>query len=281
MEQTQQLVIKHQQERLHLQRAHQHGARVAAAGANAVAEGGASTSAAAAADSGVAAAAAANPATRAAYFNAQAAQLARRQQFELAHLQRLQEQLRAQAAVSASAATAAPAAAAPLPSAGGGGAGAARPPTAVANGVPDGAARPGQLLPGSPASSAGAAVSTPMGGASPMQQAAAAVWDDEDHVKENREMYLEKYRIADRILGNVPGYVSPDAGFFLWLPVTNGEEATLKLWKQTGVRVLPGNYLAREAGGQTPGVDRIRVAMVAEEKQMERGLQAIRETLYQ
>ena len=40
----------------------------------------------------------------------------------------------------------------------------------------------------------------------PLQQAAAAVWADEAHVEENRALYQEKYAIADRIFGNVPGY---------------------------------------------------------------------------
>lgn len=87
----------------------------------------------------------------------------------------------------------------------------------------------------------------------PLQQAAAAVWADEAHVEENRALYQEKYAIADRIFANVPGYVSPEAGFFLWLPVEDDEAAALKLWRETGVRVLPGSYLAQNVAGGTPG----------------------------
>ena len=115
---------------------------------------------------------------------------------------------------------------------------------------------------------------------SPLQHAAAAVWADEDHVIDNRAQYHEKYDLADRILGNVPGYAAPEAGFFLWLPVHDGEAAALKLWQATGVRVLPGAYLAREIDGVNPGDGYIRVALVAPKAETERGLTAIRDTLY-
>ena len=115
----------------------------------------------------------------------------------------------------------------------------------------------------------------------PLQQAAAAVWDDEEHVIENRALYVEKYHIADRILGNVPGYVSPQAGFFLWLPVDNDEAAALKLWRETGVRVLPGSYLAQDYQGVNPGQGYIRAAMVAPKDETERAIGLIRDCLYQ
>ena len=114
----------------------------------------------------------------------------------------------------------------------------------------------------------------------PLQHAAAAVWSDEGHVEENRALYVEKYEIADCILGNVPGYVSPEAGFFLWLPVEDGEAAAVKLWRETGVRVLPGAYLAQEVNGDNPGKTYIRVALVAPKNETTRGLEAIRDCLY-
>jgi aspartate/methionine/tyrosine aminotransferase len=114
----------------------------------------------------------------------------------------------------------------------------------------------------------------------PLQAAAAAVWADEDHVIESRALYVEKYEVADRILGNVPGYQSPDAGFFLWLPVKDDETAALKLWRETGVRVLPGGYLAQSVNGENPGKSYIRVAMVAPKDETTRGIEAIRACLY-
>ncbi|WP_299825421.1 aminotransferase class I/II-fold pyridoxal phosphate-dependent enzyme [uncultured Roseobacter sp.] len=114
----------------------------------------------------------------------------------------------------------------------------------------------------------------------PLQAAAAAVWEDEAHVIENRALYVEKYDIADRILGNVPGYASPEAGFFLWLPVENDEEAAVKLWRETGVRVLPGGYLAQDYDGVNPGQGYIRAAMVAPKTETARGIELIRDCLY-
>ncbi len=114
----------------------------------------------------------------------------------------------------------------------------------------------------------------------PLQMAAAAVWNDEEHVVENRALYQEKFAIVDSILGDVLGYVSPEAGFFLWLPVEDGEAAALKLWKETGARVLPGAYLAQDVDGVNPGTGYIRVAVVAPKAEMTRGIQAIRDCLY-
>ncbi|MEM9871948.1 MAG: aminotransferase class I/II-fold pyridoxal phosphate-dependent enzyme [Pseudomonadota bacterium] len=115
---------------------------------------------------------------------------------------------------------------------------------------------------------------------SPLQHAAAAVWADEAHVVENRAQYHQKYDMADAILGHVQGYLAPEAGFFLWLPVDDGEAAALDLWQQTGVRVLPGAYLAREIDGLNPGHTYIRVALVAPMADTKRGLEAVRDVIY-
>ncbi|MCB1363900.1 MAG: aminotransferase class I/II-fold pyridoxal phosphate-dependent enzyme [Rhodobacteraceae bacterium] len=114
----------------------------------------------------------------------------------------------------------------------------------------------------------------------PLQAAAARVWADEAHVDENRALYREKYALADAVMGGVQGYRGPEAGFFLWLPVDDGEAAALRLWRETGVRVLPGAYLAQGAPGQNPGEGYIRVAMVAAKDEMQRGLITLRDCLY-
>ncbi|HSF92258.1 MAG TPA: aminotransferase class I/II-fold pyridoxal phosphate-dependent enzyme [Paracoccaceae bacterium] len=117
----------------------------------------------------------------------------------------------------------------------------------------------------------------------PIQQVSAYVWADEDHAAANRARYAKKFDIADRILGDCAGYTSPQAGFFLWLNVGDGEKAALKLWRETGVRVLPGKYLSNTTdprlGGGNPGAEFVRVALVAEEQDIERGLTAIRACL--
>ena len=114
----------------------------------------------------------------------------------------------------------------------------------------------------------------------PLMAVAARAWADDVHVDENRALYCEKYAIADQIFGDLPGYDSPQAGFFLWLPVPDGEAAAVKVWQETGVRVLPGAYLSRDTDGVNPGHTFIRVAMVAPTKELQRGLTLIRDCLY-
>ncbi len=100
----------------------------------------------------------------------------------------------------------------------------------------------------------------------PLQQVAVAAYSDEAHVDENRRLYKIKFDLADQILGNRFGYKRPAGGFCIWLDVSaNGgdEAATVKLFKDGGVRVVPGSYLARpQPDGSNPGAGYIRVAMV-------------------
>ena len=100
----------------------------------------------------------------------------------------------------------------------------------------------------------------------PAQRVAVAAYQDEAHVEENRRLYRQKFDLADQIIGGRYNYHRPAGGFFLWLDVSahgGSEAATLKLWRDAGVRVVPGKYLARdEPGGRNPGTDYIRVAMV-------------------
>ncbi|MEO0568524.1 MAG: aminotransferase class I/II-fold pyridoxal phosphate-dependent enzyme [Pseudomonadota bacterium] len=114
----------------------------------------------------------------------------------------------------------------------------------------------------------------------PLQHAATKVWSDETHVEENRTLYREKYDIADEIMGGIQRYKGPEAGFFLWLPVEDGEAAAVKVWQETGVRVLPGAYLSREVDGFNPGAKYIRAALVAPKEEVADGLKRLRDCLY-
>ena len=114
----------------------------------------------------------------------------------------------------------------------------------------------------------------------PLQKVAEACWQDEGHVTASRALYQAKFRQADQIFAGLQGYQTPAGGFFLWLPVDDGEAATVKLWRETGVRVLPGAYLSRDAGGQNPGKGYIRVALVAPATETQRGLIQLRDCLY-
>ena len=114
----------------------------------------------------------------------------------------------------------------------------------------------------------------------PLQKVAEAVWQDEAHVTASRALYQQKFADAEQVFAGMQGFRPPGGGFFLWLPVDDGEAAALKLWQQTGVRVLPGAYLSREAGGQNPGKGYIRVALVAPREETQRGLIRLRDCLY-
>lgn len=114
----------------------------------------------------------------------------------------------------------------------------------------------------------------------PVQRVSERAWADEAHVVENLGLYQEKFRVADEVFAGVQGFENPEGGFFLWLPVDDGEAAAVKLWCETGVRVLPGAYLSRDVGGDNPGKGYIRVALVAPKDEMQRGLTKLRDCLY-
>ena len=103
----------------------------------------------------------------------------------------------------------------------------------------------------------------------PLQHVAVAAYNDEAHVVENRKLYSAKFDLADQIIGDRYGYVRPAGGFFLWLDISKfgGSEAvTKRLWKDAGVRVVPGRYLAHEqTDGSNPGEGYIRIAMVQDQ----------------
>ncbi len=96
----------------------------------------------------------------------------------------------------------------------------------------------------------------------PLAAVSTAAWSDEGHVVANRALYKEKFAAAQAKLGNRFGFRIPAGSFFSWLEVGDGEAATLKLWREGGVRVLPGGYLARDTASGNPGKNFIRVALV-------------------
>lgn len=100
----------------------------------------------------------------------------------------------------------------------------------------------------------------------PVQAVGAAAFADEAHVIENRRLYDAKFALAERLLGPVFGDVVPAGGFFLWLDVARfggSEAAALKLWREAGVRAVPGAYLAApEPGGRNAAAGFLRLALV-------------------
>lgn len=114
----------------------------------------------------------------------------------------------------------------------------------------------------------------------PIQRVSEAAWADEAHVQANLALYHEKFAIAAQVFSGLQGFDLAEGGFFLWLPVEDGEAAALRLWQETGVRVLPGAYLSRDVNGENPGKGYIRVALVAPKQEMQRGLITLRDCLY-
>jgi N-succinyldiaminopimelate aminotransferase len=97
----------------------------------------------------------------------------------------------------------------------------------------------------------------------PLVAAATALWSEESHVEANRALYRRKFDVAENILGNRFGFYRPPGGFYLWLDVGDGEAAARTLWRDAGVRVVPGAYFARpDADGRNPGAAYIRCALV-------------------
>jgi N-succinyldiaminopimelate aminotransferase len=117
----------------------------------------------------------------------------------------------------------------------------------------------------------------------PLQQVAAVAYGDETHVEENRKLYCIKFDFADQILGNRYGYKRPAGGFCVWLDVSRhggDEAAAIKLYRDAGVRVIPGSYLARpQADGFNPGAGYIRLALVSDSESTAEALHRLVEIL--
>ena len=110
-----------------------------------------------------------------------------------------------------------------------------------------------------------------------VQQASITAWNDEAHVVENRRLYREKFAAALEILRPAIEVEMPEAAFYLWLntPIPDTEFAR-RLYQQQAVTVLPGSYLAREAGGVNPGSNRVRIALVSSVAECVESAQRIR-----
>ena len=97
-----------------------------------------------------------------------------------------------------------------------------------------------------------------------IQAASIAAWQDEAHVRENRRLYAEKFRIVTPMVRPHLKCEVPDAGFYLWARTPGSDtEFSRELYRQKNVVVLPGSFLARDADGLNPGAGFVRIALVA------------------
>src|SRR5665213_3658183 len=107
---------------------------------------------------------------------------------------------------------------------------------------------------------------TYQGGAmSPMvQMASRAAWDDDAHVRVNRQLYREKFERVLPILSAVLDVQRPDGAFYLWVDVAGDDERfTRELFERQNVIVLPGSYLGRTTEQGNPGAGRVRLSLTA------------------
>ncbi len=114
--------------------------------------------------------------------------------------------------------------------------------------------------------------------APPVQQASIRAWEDEQHVRDNRDLYRKKFDAVLEILQPVLEVQQPDAGFYLWpkTPVSDTEFAR-GLYTGQNVTVLPGSFLSRKADdGTDPGTNRVRMALVASFEECVEAAQRIR-----
>lgn len=98
------------------------------------------------------------------------------------------------------------------------------------------------------------------------QLASIAAWNDETHVLENRAAYRNKFKAVLDILQPVMKIEQTDASFYLWPETSISDEQFAQgLYEQEHLTVLPGSYLSRAVDGLNPGMNRIRLALVASE----------------
>jgi N-succinyldiaminopimelate aminotransferase len=114
-----------------------------------------------------------------------------------------------------------------------------------------------------------------MGGA--VQAASEAAWNDEDHVRENRRLYAEKFATFHDIVNPVLPVSKPSASFYYWVATPiDDKDFAVRLLRDANITVLPGSLLAREAHGVNPGQNFVRIALVSSTAESTEAAQRIR-----
>jgi succinyldiaminopimelate transaminase len=93
----------------------------------------------------------------------------------------------------------------------------------------------------------------------PVQAAAIAALDDDDHVERQREIYRARLELGQKVLSCLGVEAPlPEGGFYLWVPAPDGDAwgLTERLAREAGALVSPGEFYG-EAGRH-----HVRVAMV-------------------
>ncbi len=96
------------------------------------------------------------------------------------------------------------------------------------------------------------------------QAASIKAWRDEQHVRENRKLYREKFDAVIGCLAEVTHVDRPAGGFYLWLQTPIDDQIFAReLYARHNITVLPGSFLSRTAHGINPGLGYVRIALVA------------------
>jgi N-succinyldiaminopimelate aminotransferase len=95
------------------------------------------------------------------------------------------------------------------------------------------------------------------------QLASIPAWRDEEHVRDNRQLYRDKFAAVVPMLAPHLDVAIPDGAFYLWPAVGDDETFARGLFEQQHVTVLPGSYLARDTATGNPGRGRVRISLVA------------------
>ena len=102
--------------------------------------------------------------------------------------------------------------------------------------------------------------------AGPVQAAAVAAWDDDDHVERQRKRYQVRLTRMQGILAAI-GIAAPlpQGAFYLWVPAPDGDAWAFarRLAVEAGVLASPGEFYG-EAGR-----DHVRLAMVRPDEQLD------------
>ena len=100
----------------------------------------------------------------------------------------------------------------------------------------------------------------------PVQAAAIAAWADQEHVDEQRAVYLRRLeRFAEILAGIGVEAPMPGGGFYLWAPAPGGDAWALvrRLANEGGALVSPGEFYGPDGAGF------VRVAVVQPDDRLE------------
>jgi aspartate/methionine/tyrosine aminotransferase len=111
----------------------------------------------------------------------------------------------------------------------------------------------------------------------PIQNASVLAWEDYETVEDNRALYKEKFKLAEKILEK--NSLIPEGAFYLWLKVKDSEMFTKKLYDEEQVIVLPGKYLGTKNNGNNPAEQFLRIALVHDIKLTSKALKSIKKII--